>query len=65
MKPQMQMWAESQQRLFAAHRAFMDMVNHPTNPMTNQDLERLIAQWPERYERFSGFLGTLKDEVQV
>lgn len=62
MKTQMQMFEESQQRLFSANQAFMDMVNHPTNPMTNQDLERLIAQWPERYGRFSGFLGILKDE---
>lgn len=62
MKTQMQMFEESQQRLFSAHQAFMDMVNHPTNPMTNQDLERLIVRWPERYGRFSNWLGILKDE---
>jgi len=64
MKTQMQMWAEAQQHLSNADKAFMEMVTQLENPMTNQDLERLIAKWPERYKRFSGFLGTLKDEEE-
>ncbi len=62
MKTQMQMYREAELRLLKDNGAFMDMVNHPTNPMTNQDLERLIGRWPERYSRFSGFLGKLAEE---
>ena len=60
MKTQMQMYREAERKLAEANEAFMDMVNDPVNPMTNDDLERLIARWPERYGRFSGFLGKLK-----
>ncbi len=60
MKTQMQMYQEAERKLAEANEAFMDMVNDPVNPLTNDDLERLIARWPERYGRFSGFLGKLK-----
>ena len=60
MKTQMQLYKEAERKLAEANEAFMDMVNDPDNPMTNDDLERLIARWPERYGRFSGFLGKLK-----
>ncbi len=64
MKTQMQMIQEAEQRIFRQNESFMELVNHPTNPITNQDLERLIARWPERYSRFSGFVGKLADEVK-
>ncbi len=60
MKTQMQMYREVEQKIFRENQAFMDMVNDPVNPLTNDDLERLIARWPERYGRFSSFLGKLK-----
>ena len=60
MKTQMQLYKEAERKLAEANQAFMDMVNDPVNPLTNDDLERLIARWPERYGRFSGFLGKLK-----
>ena len=63
MKTQYQMYREAEQRLFDRNNAFLEMVNDPVNPMTNQDLERLIARWPERYERYSNWLGKLTDEV--
>lgn len=56
----MQLYKEAERKLAEANQAFMDMVNDPVNPLTNEDLERLIARWPERYGRFSGFLGKLK-----
>ena len=65
MKTQYQMYREAEQKLFDANSVFMDMVKHPTNPLTNQDLERLIARWPERYGMYSGWIGKLKDEVAV
>ena len=63
MKTQYQMYREAEQRIFDRNALFLELVNHPTNPMTNQTLERLIARWPERYERYSGWLGKLADEV--
>ena len=60
MKTQMQLYKEAERKLAEANQAFMDMVNDPVNPLTNDDLERLITRWPERYGRFSGFLGKLK-----
>ena len=60
VKTQMQLYQEAERKLAEANEALMDMVNDPVNPMTNDDLERLIARWPERYGRFSGFLGKLK-----
>lgn len=63
MKTQYQMYREAEQRIFDRNNAFLEMVNDPVNPMTNQDLERLIARFPARWERFSGFVGKLKDEV--
>lgn len=59
MKTQMQHWNESHRKVADANNAFMDMVKCESNPMTNQDLERLIARWPERYSRFAGFVGRL------
>lgn len=63
MKTQHQMYREAEQRMFDRNNAFLEMVNDPVNPMTNRTLERLIARWPERYERYSGWLGKLTDEV--
>jgi hypothetical protein len=57
------MYQEAEQRIFDRNNAFLEMVNDPVNPLTNQDLERLIARFPVRWARFSGFVGKLKDEV--
>ncbi len=65
MKTQYQMYREAEQKLFDANSVFMGMVKHPTNPLTNQDLERLIARFPARWERFSGFVGKLTDELEA
>lgn len=60
MKTQHQLFDEAQHKMFEQNRAFMDLVNDPVNPMTNADLEALIKRKPEKYSRFSGFLGKLK-----
>lgn len=59
MKTQDQLYTEAQQHLFDRNRAFMEMIVDPVNPMTKDDLQRLIERWPERYERFAGFLGKI------
>lgn len=63
MKTQYQMYREAEKRIFDRNRGFLELAIHPTNPLTNQDLERLIARWPERYEMYSNWLGKLTDEV--
>lgn len=63
MKTQLQMFYEQQAKIAARNEAFMALVNHPDSPITNQDLEALIARWPERYGMYAGFIGKLKDEV--
>ena len=60
MKTQYQFYIEAQRKLFDENRAFMDMVTDKINPMTNADLEALIKRKPEKYGKFSGFLGKLK-----
>ena len=63
MKTQMQMYREAEQRLFDRNALFLEMISHPTNPLTNQDLVKLVARFPERWSQFSHYLGKLKDEV--
>ena len=63
MKTQLQMFYQEHDKIAARDRAFVALVNDPDSPITNQDLERAIARWPERYGRYAGFVGKLKDEV--
>jgi hypothetical protein len=36
---------------------FLELVNHPTNPMTNDDLQRLISKHPDRYGKYACYPG--------
>ena len=65
MKTQFQMFYEAHRRISDRNNAFMDLVTDESNPMTKQDLERLIARWPEKYSMFAEFLKVLPDEVQA
>jgi hypothetical protein len=56
---QAQIYEIERRKIASLNEAFMDLVNHPTNPMTREDLKALIIKRPERYERFSGFLDKL------
>lgn len=54
------------QMFYAASRAnagrdetFMELVNHPTNPLTREDLEANIARRPALWERYAGWLDKL------
>ena len=57
-KTQVQMFYEEQKNIGEANELFMELLNHPTNPLTEQDLIKLVARWPERYGRFAGFIGS-------
>ena len=60
-KTQKQMYYEAERHSANLNQAFMDMVNHPTNPLTNSDLRKLIERRPDTYGRFQNFIGKLKD----
>lgn len=62
MKTQAQMLHEAEQKTFRLNSAFMELVNHPTNPMTAADLRALVARRPAVYGRFAGFIATLERE---
>ena len=56
MKTQKQMYYEAVRKTGERDRLFLELLNHPTNPMTKADLEALIARRPEVYGRYTGFL---------
>ncbi|WP_316196643.1 hypothetical protein [Bradyrhizobium sp. SZCCHNS3053] len=56
---QLQHYERSRKRLADGDIAFMEMVAHPTNPMTREDLQALIKLRPDHYSRFSGWLDVL------
>lgn len=56
---QLQIFELERRKIAALNEAFMELVNHATNPMTREDLESLIAKRPQRYARFAGFLDKL------
>ena len=61
MKPksQYQLFWEAHHKIAELNNAFMDLVNDPVNPLTNEDLESLIKKRPHVYGRFSGLVGKL------
>lgn len=63
MPTQAQHYELARRRLADANAVFMELVTHPTNPMTREDLEALIARRPERYGRFAGWLYKLPCRV--
>lgn len=60
MKTQYQQYETARQKIAERDNAFMNMINHPTNPMTNSDLEKLILKRPEIYGKYKNFIGKLK-----
>lgn len=58
-KSQYQLCQEALSKLSGTNAHFMEMVHHPTNPLTNEDLRRLVERFPERWGRFAGFIGKL------
>ncbi len=58
---QEQMFYASVRSIADLNAAFLELIDHPTNPMTNDDLRKLIARRPGTYGRFMGFLEKLRD----
>lgn len=60
MKTQLQMFYEAHRKIADLNNTFMELIRHPTNPMTREDLKALIAKRPYVYGRFAGFLDKLE-----
>jgi hypothetical protein len=56
---QRQHFYEASRRLGEANETFMELVNHPTNPLTREDLEANIKRRPALWSRYAGFLDKL------
>ena len=56
---QAQMFELARRANAALDQTFMELVNHPTNPMTREDLEANIKRRPELWGRYAGFLDVL------
>lgn len=59
MLSQAQHFEIARRRIADADRTFMELVNHPTNPMTREDLAANIARRPALWSRYAGFLDKL------
>jgi hypothetical protein len=56
---QEQLFYQEQRKLGERDQFFFDLVKDPVNPLTNDDLEQLVAKFPQCWERYSGFIGKL------
>lgn len=56
---QLRQYELARRKLADGNEAFMELVTHPTNPMTREDLTALIKLRPERYSRFAGWIDVL------
>jgi hypothetical protein len=56
---QLQMFYREQRRIGEKDAIFMELIRHPTNPLTNDDLRKMVARWPDRYGKYAGFVGKL------
>lgn len=59
MLSQAQHFEIARRRIADADHTFMELVNHPTNPMTREDLAANIARRPSLWSRYAGFLDKL------
>ena len=56
---QVQMYYAAERRAAERDGTFLELVNHPTNPLTREDLEANIRRRPELWSRYAGWLDSL------
>lgn len=59
MITQAQHFELARRRLAEANETFLELVNHPTNPLTKEDLAANIARRPALWSRYAGFMDSL------
>ena len=52
MKTQKQMFYEEQRKIGDKDCLVMEMINHPTHPLTKDELNEMIANRPDLYSRY-------------
>lgn len=61
MQSQKMMYESARRNLAELNLHFMEMIKDENNPLTNDDLARLIKRNPAIWRRYEGFVGKLKD----
>jgi hypothetical protein len=51
-----QFWQEAERHSASINRTFLELWNHPTNPMTKEDLAKNIERRPTLWSRFKHYL---------
>jgi hypothetical protein len=59
MRSQLELFEAARRSIAEANSHFLAMVTHPSNPLTREDLERLIARRPALWRRFESWLPKL------
>ena len=54
------MYYRAHDQIAGVNELFMELLNHPTNPLTPADVDRLVARDSAHYGQFAGF-GTKKE----
>ncbi|QPC91492.1 hypothetical protein [Mesorhizobium sp. INR15] len=65
MLTQLQHFESARRRIADANITFLELVNHPTNPLTREDLAANIKRRPATWQRFAGFLDKLPSRAGV
>lgn len=59
MQTQKQRYELARRSIAGANLLFLELIDHPTHPITKADLAALIAMRPERWGRFAAWLEKL------
>jgi hypothetical protein len=58
-KSQAHMYYDAEKMAGEVNRTFLELVNHPTNPLTREDLIANIQRRPALWSRFAGWVDKL------
>ncbi len=62
---QKQMYYQAERRAAERNETFLELVQHPTNPLTREDLARNIERRPELWGQYAGWLDKLPSRSDV
>jgi hypothetical protein len=65
MPTQFQRYEIARRQLADANETFLELVNHPTNPLTREDLAVNIRRRPQLWSRYAGWLDKLPSAESV
>lgn len=65
MMDQRTMYYAAERKSAERNATFMELVNHPTNPLTREDMARNIERRPALWSRYAGFMDQLPNKESV